>query len=113
MSEKIKEVKGQEKKIWILSLKPHSSDTIFSESKMQLLALWDLLESGSFKMLSFKSEGYDFEDKAKFYYPKNFRTELTTKTVYLHADEEGAVKSNTAYLHAKKVGLISKKKKKS
>ena len=113
MSEKIKEVKGKQTRIWVLYLKPHSGDKIFSENKELLLQLWDLLESGNFYRLAYKGEGYDFEEnKEKFWYPERIKTELTTRTIFLHPNKDRAEKSLKAHELAVKVGIITKKKKK-
>lgn len=105
----LKKHKNMTKKIYIIQLGPIGTK-IFSESKEEMLKLWELLQGGNFKKLH--SE-HDWDDNEMFYWPQDLRIELKSNMVYLHEDQEGAKKAKIAHEHAKKVGIISKKKKKT
>lgn len=98
-----------EKKIFTLKGTPYGV-SIFSESKEEMLKLWDLLQEGNFKTLS---SDHDWDDDEMYFWPGDLKVQLEAKTIYLYENKDKANKAKAAYKHAKKVGIISKKKKKS
>lgn len=97
-----------EKKVYIIKISGLYSG-IFSESKEEILKLWEIFNEGNFRRL--KSERDWDDDNERFYWPKELKVSLESKRVYLHENEERALKAKKAHKHAKKVGIISKKKK--
>lgn len=97
-----------EKKIY--TIKIGGLNTMFSESKEDMLKAWEVLQGCGLRKL--RSE-HDWDNDEKYYWPEELKIQLEAKTVYLHENEEKAMKAKAAYKHAKKVGIISKKKKKT
>ena len=93
-----------EKKIYIIRLDYNS---LFSESKEEMLKLWEILGEGKIKMLHSEN---DYDDDEKFYWPGVLNVRLEMKNVYLHENQEKAERAKLAHEHAIKVGIISKKK---
>lgn len=94
-----------EKKIYTIQI--GFGNKIYSESKEEMIKLWDTLQDGTFKRLH--SE-HDWDDNEKFYWPGDLKLQLESKIVYLHEDEAKAIKAKKAHKLAKKVGIIQSKK---
>jgi len=109
-----KVTEGVTKKVWILNLK-RFGEKIYSENKEDLLKLWELLDSGNFHRLKSVSKSYEWEEDKndKFYYPENFKLEVSSLKIYLHPNKDRAEKSMAAYEKLQKVGIKTKPKKKT
>ena len=107
----ISKKENSEKQIYVLKLRP-SLDEIFSESKEDILELWNLLSRKGFQELRSVYQ-FSLTEMERFYYPGDYKISISGKEVYIHENKDRAMKSKDAFEHAKKVGIISKKKKKS
>lgn len=97
-----------EKKVYVVKIgRGYLGSGIYSESKEKILKLWEAFNEGNFRKL--KSEN-EWSSGEKFHWSEPLEVQLESKTIYLHEDEERALKAKKAYKHAKKVGIISKKK---
>lgn len=93
-----------EKKIYIVKI--DFANSLFSESKEEMLKLWEVLGEGNVKRLHSEN---DYSDDEKFYWPEDLHVRLEIRNIYLHENQDKAEKAKKAFTQAKKVGLIGQK----